>query len=76
MVKLLVTDLIRINVLIQSIYTLDVMLVAILNRWRGPFTIDAQIDTVTYRVKKADGSTIRLFPVHVERMKKFVVFQQ
>ena len=57
MVKLLVTDLIRINVLIQSIYTLDLMLVAILNRWRGPFTIDAQIDAVTYRFKKANGST-------------------
>ena len=27
------------------------------NRWRGPFTIDAQIDAVTYRFKKANGST-------------------
>ena len=45
-------------------------------RWRGPFKVMAKLDSVTNRVKNEIGNSIRLFPVHVQRMKKFVVFQQ
>ena len=42
------------------------------NRWRGPYSIVTKIDAVTYRVKKEVGRSIRIFPVHVQRMKNHV----
>ena len=41
------------------------------NRWRGPYSIVTKIDAVTNRVKQV-GRSIRIFPVHVQRMKKHV----
>jgi transposase InsO family protein len=43
-------------------------------RWRGPFEIIAQIDAVTYRVRNIHGRAIRVFPVHVQRMKRYVEY--
>ena len=34
-------------------------------RWRGPFIITAQLDPVTYRVKKVGDRIITTFPIHV-----------
>jgi hypothetical protein len=43
-------------------------------RWRGPFEIMAKVDPVTYRVKQERSRTIKIFPVHVQRMKRYVQF--
>jgi hypothetical protein len=43
-------------------------------RWRGPFEIMARIDPVTYRIKQEGRNTIKTFPVHVQRMKRYVQF--
>jgi hypothetical protein len=41
-------------------------------RWRGPFEIMAQIDPVSYRVKQQGMRTIKTFPVHIQRIKKYI----
>jgi transposase InsO family protein len=44
-------------------------------RWRGPFEIIAQIDPVTYRVKQEGVRTLKMFPVHIQRMKKYITYR-
>jgi transposase InsO family protein len=44
-------------------------------RWRGPFEIIAQIDRVTYRVKQEGVRTLKMFPVHIQRMKKYITYR-
>ena len=40
-------------------------------RWRGPFEIIAKVDPVTYRIEQEDKRTVKIFPVHVQRIKKY-----
>jgi hypothetical protein len=44
-------------------------------RWRGPFEIIAQIDPVTYKVKQEGVRTLKMFPVHIQRMKKYITYR-
>jgi hypothetical protein len=45
------------------------------SRWRGSYEIVSQIDHVTNRVLKEE-KTIRLFPIHVLRIKRYIQFKE
>ena len=46
------------------------------NTWRGAHIKVNKIDPVTYRVQKELGISIRVFPVHVQRMKKHIEYSK
>ena len=46
------------------------------HRWRGPYSVVAKIDAVTYRVRSDGDKRISNFAVHVQRMKAYKPWRQ
>ena len=46
------------------------------HRWRGPYSVVAKIDAVTYRVRSDGDKRISIFAVHVQRMKAYKPWRQ
>jgi hypothetical protein len=57
-------------------WVLKYQFIKLRKRWRGQFEIISQIDAVTYRVRQVNSKAVKVFPVHVQRMKRYVVFKK